>query len=257
MRCITIRLYGPLNDFVPRERRHVAWPHVFEGGASAKDVIEGFGVPHPEVDLVLVNGESVPFEYAVQDGDRLAVFPRFAAIDVSAVTRVRQQLPDPIRFVLDIHLGKLARHLRLAGLDVAYRRDARDDELVEMARRDRRILLTRDRGLLKRRAVIHGYFVRETAAYQQLVEVLARFSPLPLAPFSRCPGCNAGLRETPKATIEARLADRTRRAFEQFHECAGCGQIYWKGSHWPELVRILDAAIRQAQASPTLSLSEA
>jgi hypothetical protein len=142
MRRVTIRLYGPLNDFVPRERRHVAWPHVFVGGASAKDVIEGFGVPHPEVDLILVNGESLPFEYGVQDGDRLAVFPRFAALDISAVTRVRQLLPDPIRFVLDTHLGKLARYLRLAGLDVAYHREARDDELVERASGDRRAVFS-------------------------------------------------------------------------------------------------------------------
>jgi uncharacterized protein with PIN domain len=251
VRRITIRVYGPLNDFVPPERRHVAWPHGFEGSASAKDVIEGFGVPHPEVDLILVNGESVPFEHGVQDGDRLAVFPRFEAIDVSAITRVRQPLPDPIRFVLDTHLGKLARHLRLAGLDVVYRRDARDDELAEIACRERRILLTRDRGLLKRRVVTHGYVVRETAAYRQLVEVLARFSPLPLAPFSRCPGCNASLREAPKAAVEARLGERTRRAFAQFHECSGCGQVYWKGSHWAALVRILDAAIRQSEGSRT------
>jgi uncharacterized protein with PIN domain/sulfur carrier protein ThiS len=253
MRRITIRVYGPLNDFVPPERRHVAWPHVLEGGASVKDVIEGVGIPHPEVDLILVNGESVAFEYAVQDGDRIAVFPRFEAIDVSTVTQVRQQLRDPIRFVLDTHLGKLARHLRLAGLDVVYRRDAHDDELAEIACRDRRVLLTRDRGLLKRRAVTHGYFVRETAAYRQLVEVLARFSPLPLAPFSRCPQCNALLREVPKATVEARLGERTRRAFGQFRECVGCGRVYWKGSHWAELVRILDAAIRQAGAGTATS----
>lgn len=253
MRRITIRVYGPLNDFVPPERRHIAWPHLLEGGASAKDVIEGFGVPHPEVDLILVNGEAVPFEYGVQDGDRLAVFPRFEAIDISTVTRVHRQLPDPIRFVLDTHLGKLARHLRLAGLDVVYRRDAPDDELAEIAYRERRILLTRDRGLLKRRAVTHGYFVRETTAYQQLVEVLARFSPLPLAPFSRCPRCNTVLRQAPKATVEVRLGERTRRAFEQFHECVACGRVYWKGSHWAQLVRILDAAISQAVAGTATS----
>jgi uncharacterized protein with PIN domain len=159
---------------------------------------------------------------------------------------VRRPLPDPIRFVLDTHLGKLARHLRLAGLDVVYRRDARDDELAEIAYRERRILLTRDRGLLKRRAVTHGYLIRETATYRQLVEVVARFSPLALAPFSRCPRCNALLREAPKAGVEARLGERTRRAFGQFHECVGCGRVYWKGSHWAKLVRILDAAIRQA-----------
>jgi uncharacterized protein with PIN domain len=246
---ITIRVYGSLNDFVPAERRHVAWPHVLEGGASVKDVIEGFGVPHPEIDLIVVNGESAAFEQGVRDGDRLAVFPRFEAIDVSAVTRVRQPLPDPIRFVLDTHLGKLARHLRLAGIDVVYRGQALDDELAEIAVREGRIVLTRDRGLLKRRAITHGYFVRETAASRQLVEVLTRFGPLPLAPFSRCPGCNTPLREVPKAAVEARLGERTRRAFTQFHECSGCGRVYWKGSHWAELVRMLDAAVRQAEAS--------
>jgi uncharacterized protein len=250
---ITIRVYGPLNDFVPSERRHVAWPYAFEGGASAKDVIEGSGVPHPEIDLILVNGESVTFDYAVQDADRIAVFPRFETIDVSAVTRVRRQRPDPIRFVLDSHLGKLARHLRLAGFDAVYRRDAHDDELAEIACRERRILLTRDRGLLKRRVVVHGYFIRQTATYRQFVEVLARFSPLPLAPFSRCLRCNAGLREVLKSAVEARLGERTRRAFAQFHECSGCGRVYWRGSHWAELARILDAAVRQAEVPPTMT----
>lgn len=124
MKRITVRLYGPLNDFVPPERRHVAWSHTFAGGASVKDVIEGLGVPHPEVDLIVVNGESVGFEHAVQDADRIGVFPRFQTLDVTAVTRVREVPPDPVRFVLDVHLGKLARHLRLAGLDAVYRGDA-------------------------------------------------------------------------------------------------------------------------------------
>jgi uncharacterized protein with PIN domain len=212
------------------ERRHVAWSYAAEGGASVKDVIERFGVPHPEVDLILVNGKSVAFEYGVQDADRIAVFPRFQAIDVSTVTRVRRQLPDPIRFVLDIHLGKLARHLRLAGLDTVYRRDARDHELAEIACREQRILL-----------------VRETVSYQQLVEVLARFGPLPLAPFSRCLRCNAGVVEVPKSAVEARLGERTRRTFAQFHQCSGCGQVYWRGSHWRELVRILDTAVHHAE----------
>ena len=158
MRRITIRVYGPLNDFVPPERRQVAWPYAFEGGASAKDVIEGFGVPHPEIDLILVNGESVTFDHAVQDADHIAVFPRFETLDVSGVTRVGRPRPDPIRFVLDTHLGKLARHLRLAGLDAVYRPGAGDAELAEIACREQRVLLTRDRGLLKRRVVVHGYF---------------------------------------------------------------------------------------------------
>lgn len=255
MKHVTLRVYGPLNDFVPSERRHVAWPHAFEGRASVKDIIEGLGVPHPEVDLILVNGESVPFEYGVQDTDRIAVFPRFEAIDVTAVTRVRREPPGTIRFVLDVHLGKLARHLRLIGLDAVYRRDARDVELAEIAGREGRILLTRDQGLLKRSVVVHGYFVRETTPYRQLVEVLRRFGPLPLAPLSRCLHCNAELHEVPKSAVEAGLLPRTRRAFDQFHACAGCGRVYWRGSHWTGLARILDAAVREAEGPRTSSWS--
>jgi uncharacterized protein with PIN domain len=248
VRHVTVRVYGSLNDFVPPQRRHVPWSRALKGGASVKDVLEGVGVPHPEVDLILVNGESVTFQHPVQAGDRIAVFPRFESLDVSTLTRVRRDPPGPIRFVLDTHLGKLARHLRLAGLDSVYRRDARDDELAETAGRERRVLLTRDRGLLKRAIVVHGYFVRETASFRQLVEILARFAPLPLAPFSRCLRCNAALVPVPKPTVEARLEPRTREVFAEFRQCSGCGQVYWKGSHWRELVRILDAAIREANA---------
>lgn len=246
MKRVTVRVYGPLNDFVPRERRHVAWSHAFEGRTSVKDLIEGLGVPHPEIDLVLVNGASVPFEHAVQDADRIAVFPRFATIDVAAVSRVRREPAGPVRFVLDVHLGKLARHLRLAGLDAAYRPDLRDEELAAMAGRERRVLLTRDQGLLKRSVVVHGYFVRETAPYRQLVEVLRRFGPLPLAPFSRCLHCNDELREAPASAVDARVPPRIRRAFDEFHACAGCERVYWRGSHWTRLTALLDAAVREA-----------
>lgn len=247
MKRVTVRIYGPLNDFVPRERRHLSWRHTFEGRASVKDVIEGLGVPHPEVDLVLVNGASVAFDHAVQDGDRIAVFPRFEAIDIAAVTRVRPAPAPPVRFVLDVHLGKLARHLRLAGLDAVYHRDARDDDLAALAGREGRVLLTRDQGLLKRTVVVHGYFVRATSPYRQFVEVLDRFGPLPLHPFSRCLRCNAEVRDVPKSAVDARLPARTRGAFDEFFVCVDCGRVYWKGSHWTALTRILDAAVREAE----------
>jgi uncharacterized protein with PIN domain len=243
---ITIRVYGPLNDFIARARRHVAWTHAFEGGASVKDVIEGAGVPHPEIDLIVVNGASVPFEYAVQDGDRIAVYPRFEAIDVGAITRVRAAPPAALRFVLDVHLGTLARYLRLAGLDTAYGRDTSDDELAATAAREGRVLLTRDHGLLKRSIVVRGYFVRATTPYDQFVEVLDRFGPLPLVPFSRCLSCNVELREVPKSAVDARLPPEVRGAFDEFHACEACGRVYWRGSHWTRLSQMLEAAVREA-----------
>ncbi len=251
-------MYGPLNDFLPPVERQSCRRYAFEGRASVKDLIERLGVPHPEVDLVLVNGNSVPFGYPVQDADRIAVFPRFHVLDIDGVTQVR---PPPVvrqahhalspskgaaaTFVLDGHLGKLARHLRLVGLDTAYRTNATDAELADLAAREGRILLTRDQALLKRRVVAHGYFVRETLARRQLAEVLRRFGPLPLDPFSRCLRCNGELRAVPKPAIDARLAPRTRCHYDGFRACTGCDRIYWKGSHWNRLMRIAEAVLKE------------
>jgi uncharacterized protein with PIN domain len=247
---VTIRAYGPLNDFLPAHRRQVPWRCVVGGHPSVKDLIESLGVPHPEIDLILANEVSVAFDYVVQHGDRIAVFPRFMVFDIDALTRVRPRPLEEIRFVADVHLGKLARHLRLAGLDTAYRDDADDGALAEIAAREGRILLTRDQGLLKRRAVTHGYFIRETHPYGQFVEVLRRFAPLELQPFSRCLRCNEVLREVPKSVIDSALLPRTRQHYEFFEMCSGCGHVYWKGSHWKRLKHAIDAAREEAERPP-------
>jgi uncharacterized protein with PIN domain len=243
---VVVRVYGPLNDFLPAPRRHVACPHLVEGHPSVKDLIEGLGIPHPEIDLILVNLTSVPFDYKVQQADRIAVFPRFATFDISEVSRVRPQPLDTIRFVADVHLGKLARRLRLLGLDTAYRRDATDAELADTARAERRILLTRDRRLLTRRIVTHGCLLRTTDPHHQVVEVLRRFGPLDVRPFSRCLRCNTQLHETPKSAVEASLPPRTRTYYDRFLTCSGCGRIYWKGSHWKRLMRAANLALEEA-----------
>jgi uncharacterized protein with PIN domain len=213
-----------------------------------KDVIESLGVPHPEIDLVLVNGISVPFDHVVRNGDRIAVFPQFVVLDVHTLSRVRPRPLEVIRFVADVHLGKLARHLRLLGLDTVYRVDADDATLAEIAAREDRILLTRDQGLLKRRAVTYGYFIRDTRPHRQLVEVLRRFGPIGLDPFSRCLRCNNVLREVPKSSVDAALLPRTRARYDQFMACGGCGRVYWKGSHWERLKRAIDAARVEAES---------
>ena len=243
---VTVRVYGPLNDFLPAHRRQVTWTHGVDGHPSVKDVIESLGVPHPEIDLILVNRISVPFDYAVQSTDRIAVYPRFVTFDIATLTRVRPRPLDTVRFVVDVHLGKLARHLRLIGLDTAYRADADDAALAELADREGRILLTRDQGLLKRRMVARGYFIRDTDPHGQLVEVLRRFGPLDLQPFSRCPRCNELLRAVPKSAVEAALLPRTRQHYDRFEACSGCGRIYWEGSHWKRLKRLIDAAREEA-----------
>jgi uncharacterized protein with PIN domain len=244
---VTVRVYGPLNDFLPAHRRQVPWLRVVDGHPSVKDLIESSGVPHPEIDLILINGRSVGFDHVVQGGDRIAVFPRFVTFDLATLTRVRPRPLEKVRFVVDVHLGKLARRLRLAGLDTAYSADADDAALADLADREGRILLTRDQGLLKRRSVAHGYFIRETDPHRQFVEVLRRFGPLDLQPFSRCLRCNEVLREAPKPAVDAALLPRTRRHFDHFQMCSGCDRVYWKGSHWARLKRAIDAAREEAE----------
>jgi uncharacterized protein with PIN domain len=154
------------------------------------------------------------------------------------------------RFVLDTHLGKLARHLRLAGFDCLYRNDYRDSELITAALAERRIILTRDKGLLKQRLVTHGYFVRRTESEEQLREVVRAFQlEAALRPFSRCRECNAELHDVPKAQVLARLPEKVRAAYERFQLCPGCGRIYWEGTHYARLRRLLDLAA-QPDAGP-------
>jgi uncharacterized protein len=243
---VTLRVYGPLNDFLPAHRRQAPWERVVDGHPSVKDFIERAGIPHPEIDVILINGLSVGFDEIIRSGDRIAVFPRFVTLDVGSHARVRPRPLEHTRFLADVHLGKLARRLRLAGLDTAYDPGADDAALADLAARQSRILLTRDVGLLMRRSVTHGYFIRETQAQRQLVEVLRRFGPLDLRPFSRCLRCNDFLHEVPKSAVATALLPRTRQHYHHFEMCNGCGSVYWKGSHWKRLKRAIDAAREEA-----------
>jgi uncharacterized protein len=242
---VTFRFYGPLNDFLPREQRQHAFSLCFGGTRSVKDAIEGAGVPHPEIALILRNGDPVPFGATVHHGDRLAVFPMFHAVDISSLPHVSTRSLETLRFVLDGHLGKLARRLRLVGLDAECPAGVDDKVLAEIAARERRILLTRDRELLKRRIVMHGYFVRETQPDRQLVEVLQRYGPPALEPFSRCLRCNGELQDVSKAAVEPLLLPKTREHYEHFQICRDCGRVYWEGSHWTRLQHAVDAALHE------------
>ena len=239
MGSVFVRFYAELGDLLPPERRGREFEHPFPRGGAVKDLIEGLGIPHTEVDLVLVDGRSADFSCPVGSGEHVSVFPVFEALDVASVTRVRAQPLRQVRFVADVHLGRLANYLRLAGFDTLYRNDWSDGDLVEAALGERRIILTRDRGLLKRAVVTHGHLVRHTAPRDQLLEVLERFDLWgSLRPFERCSLCNAPVEPVEKAEVVERLPPRTARYHDEFWRCAGCGQIYWKGAHYRALERL-------------------
>lgn len=240
----TLRFYAELNDFLPPARRQTAIERSLMGPTAVKDLIEGVGVPHTEVDLVLVNGQSVDFSYRVKDGDYVSVYPVFESVDIGSITRVR---PDPLRelrFVLDGHLGRLAAYLRLAGFDASYERDLDDPGLAKQASAHGRVLLTRDQTLLKRRAITRGYWVRATQPRRQLSEVIARFDLKDrIDPFRRCLRCNGTLAAVPKTDVLDQLPPRTRANYNEFYRCRGCGRVYWKGAHFEALTQILATAI--------------
>ena len=247
------RFYEELNDFLSPARRKSTFTHVFTGSPAVKDTIEALGVPHTEVDLILVNGVSVPFSHRLADGDRVAVYPVFESLDISPVTRLR---PEPLReprFIPDVHLGTLARYLRLLGFDTAYDNDADDHEIVARAAAERRIILTRDKGLLKYGAVTHGAWIRATVPRNQLVEVLERFDlARRAAPFTRCLACNGLTCQVEKADIRNRLEPLTAEHYERFKHCGSCGRIYWEGSHYARMRAFVEAlGITVARQEPS------
>lgn len=237
------RFYAELNDFLSPARRHTSFDYSVAGTRSVKDAIEAIGVPHTEVDLILVDGVSVGFERLLHGGERVAVYPVFELLDVAPLQHLRPQPLREPRFVLDVHLGKLARHLRMAGFDCLYRNDYRDSELVNAALAEHRIILTRDRGLLKQRLVTHGYFVRETNSEAQFREVVRALQlEARLRPFTRCRECNTELRDAPRAEVLETLPEKVRGIYTRFQRCAGCGRTYWEGTHYARLRRLLEPA---------------
>lgn len=235
-----IRFYGDLATLAGTdESGTVAVP--VERPRSVKDAIESCGVPHTEVDLLLVRGRSVGFDELVVAGDRVAAYPPWVALDVPS--RVRPAPLDQDRFVLDVHLGRLAQHLRLLGFDTLYRNDLDDEDLAALAAGGPRWLLTRDRGLLMRRTVTHGYLVRSSDPSEQVLEVVRRFGLADrFDPCTRCARCNGLLAPVDKADVVHLLEEGTRREHDEFSRCADCGQLYWPGTHVDAIARFLDRA---------------
>lgn len=254
---VSLRFYAELNDFLPPTKRQRTFVHRLKERAAIKDVIEAVGVPHTEVDLVLVNGESVDFTYLVQDGDRISVYPVFETIDITPLTRVRPRPLREPRFVVDTHLGKLAVYLRMLGFDTIYRNDWDDTTLAHLSQSEHRILLTRDRGLLKRSVVTHGYHVRATHPEHQVAEVVQRFDLFrALAPFRRCLRCNGVLTSVTKAAIVDQLPPKIRQYYDEFHRCQGCHRVYWKGTHYQRMEQLMQRLIQNGTEYPSTARAD-
>jgi hypothetical protein len=237
LRQCEFRFYEELSDFLSPDRRKRSFVHMFEGTPAVKDRIEALGVPHTEVDLILVDGAPVGFMHKLRGGERVAVYPMFECFELGAEGRLRPRPLREPRFVLDVHLGRLAAYLRLLGFDCLYRNDYDDEELLAISCLQHRILLSRDTGLLKRAALTHGAFLHATDPRRQLREVCDRFQlDARIAPFTRCARCNGKVEPLPAGASAASnsptVATRHRGSFSC---CGDCGQLYWPGSHLTRL----------------------
>ena len=226
------RFYEELNDFFPPAQRKRTIDYRFAGNPGIKDPIEALGVPHTEVDLIVVAGVSVGFDYRLGQGDRVAVYPMFESFDITSLVRLREWPLRRTAFVVDVNLGKLAWRLRMLGFDTLYDHRYRDSEIADISASERRIVLTRDRRLLFAKRITHGYWVRSTAVGEQVREVLQRCDLWrQILPLSRCISCNGSLRRARKTEVWHQLEPKTRLYYEDFFRCGKCGKVYWAGSH--------------------------
>ncbi len=240
MHKIQFRFYEELNDFLPEVKSKVRFPHNYIDRASVKDIIESLGVPHTEVDMILVNSNSVGFDYLINDGDDISVYPLFEALDISNVQHLR---PKPLRnpkFIADVHLGKLTRYLRMLGIDVLYENNFEDDEIVKISLNDGRAILTKDRGILKRNEVTHGYWVRSSKVKEQVVEIIKRFDLKKLIKeYTRCIECNSVLQSISKKKILNELPPKVSESQKSFSVCPSCKKLYWKGTHHQRMLSFI------------------
>ena len=241
---IRILFHGKLNDFLPSGCRNTRLEIGFNHKTAVKHIIESLGVPHPEVGSILANTQSVSLEYPVRDGDQIEVFPPGDPPDWGS-----QSNPA---FVLDNHLGKLTSYLRFLGFDCLYDPEWDDDRLALIAASQQRILLTRDRGLLKRKIISKGYCLRADDPQDQVLEVVRQFHLQGLVkPFFRCARCNGILEAVDKSAIIDHLQPLTRKYYDEFTRCSQCQQIYWKGSHYDKIVALIRAITDQSTGATT------
>ena len=243
--CVRFHFQGLLADLLVRPHQAGRIIYCCRELPAVKDAIEALGIPHTEIDVIMAGGKSVDFRYPLQPDDQVDVYPYGWRLPNTSATRLIPPITDEPRFILDVHLGKLARRLRLLGFDSLYRNDYADEEIVRIARREGRIILTRDRGLLKRKQVLSGCLLNSERPEDQL-QILNRRYRLTgrINPLGRCSNCNGRLQPVDKAEVADRLQPKTRRYYQSFRRCEDCGQVYWHGSHTEKILKWVEEILR-------------
>lgn len=244
MVAVNVRCYAELNDALPSVCRYRTFVHRFEAEPSVRQLVHDLRLSPDQVDLALVNGEPAGWNLRLNNGDRVSLYPVFESFDISTVTRLRTLPLRQPRFVADVHLGKLAKHLRMLGFDTAYSTQATDVDLSKLAVEEERTLLSKDRKLLQDEALPRRYCVNATDARLQLIEVMRRFDLAGcIRPFTRCIECNTSLESVPKSSVIDRLPPRVKEAYDEFKLCPRCDRVYWQGSHYQRMLDFVSGVI--------------
>jgi uncharacterized protein len=253
MPSIKVRLYAELNEHLPLHARMRPFDVAVEEDATALQVLEALKIPESEVDLILVNGEACNSQQVLRAGDCVSVYPLFESFDISGVTKVRPGALRQPRFVLDVHLGKLASFLRMLGFDTLYRGDYADSELVDISLSEERTLLSRDRALIAEPRLLRAYAVREEDPRAQLVEVLRRFDLAGAThPFTRCIRCNDPLRHVERQEVAHSVPPKAAELYTEFMSCPVCSRIFWKGSHYSRMLAFITSVLAEARGRAAL-----
>ncbi len=235
------RFYEELNDLLPPDKKKIRFEHEFIDRTSVKDMIESLGVPHTEIDMIIVNGKSVDFSHLVQDGDDISVYPVFESIDISDIQHLRSFPLRQPRFIADVHLGSLVKYLRMLGIDVFYNNSFSHEEIIEASIKDNCTILTKDREILKNNRITHGYWVRNEHVIEQVKEVIHRFDlQKSIREFARCLECNTILEPIEKEKIIGRIPDKVKESHNEFWYCSHCDKIYWKGTHYQKMFVLIN-----------------
>lgn len=237
---VRFRFYEELNDYLPEEMRKVWIESRIETKPSVGEMIQSLGIPLDDIDLILVNQQSKGFDYFLQDGDRISVYPQFESFDISEVNQLREKpLRDP-SFICDVHLGRLCKYLRMLGWDTLYSNQYTPAEMIELSNKEKRIILSQSINLTQHKEVTHAFWIRSSDPLEQLKGLVSKLDlSKQTDPLTRCLNCNNKLEQIDKIEILGRLEARTAKYYTEFFNCPACNQIYWKGSHYENMIEFI------------------
>lgn len=246
MNHVSFRFYEELNNYLPEENRKVWYEYSFSEDISLQDAIQSMGVPSDEIDLILVNQQSVGLDYYLQNGDRISVYPTFELFDISGTSQLRENPLRNPRFICDVHLGRLCKYLRMIGFDTLYSNRFTPAEMIALSNQENRIILSRSFQLTRHKEVTHTYWIRSANPLEQIQNLIKKLDlPHQIHPLIRCLNCNNNLVPVEKQEILARLETRTAMYYSEFFICPDCDQIYWKGSHFENMLKFIQQHLQK------------